>query len=378
MSILTPMVSTVSTIDMYSPVLLPLATVLVLIFVFGGKYYKSPWYETLTPPGVQNLFNTSDPVFHGRHRRLLSMPMSDTSLREVEELVDARVQFTIQRMKTDMERNGIVNVHKWWILMTSDIIGQLSFGESLGLLEIGKESQFITDLKAIGMMEGLNTTVPSLVKLASIFPLPFIPNVVSGGHRMVQYANEAIARYKKQLITNAENPRKSLFTRLYNATADGLTDAEIRDEALSFIIAGSDTTATTLTYLVWALCRHPHVKGPLLEEVLSLPADFTDRDTRQLPYLGQVINETLRLYDPSRWETPTKSMKDAFMPFGGGARICIGLHLALREIRLATCYFFRAFPHAEVFHPQSTETDMDQVIYFLMAPRGGKCLIKCE
>lgn len=113
---------------------------------------------------------------------------------------------------------------------------------------------------------------------------------------MVQYANEAIARYKKQLITNAENPRKSLFTRLYNATADGLTDAEIRDEALSFIIAGSDTTATTLTYLVWAVCRHPHVKHALLEEVLSLPAGFTDRDTRQLAYLGQVINETLRLY----------------------------------------------------------------------------------
>lgn len=107
----------------------------------GGKYYKSPWYETLTPPGVQNLFNTSDPVFHGRHRRLLSMPMSDSSLREVEELVDARVQFTTQRMKTDMKRDGVVNVHKWWILMTSDVIGELSFGESLGLLEIGKVSR---------------------------------------------------------------------------------------------------------------------------------------------------------------------------------------------------------------------------------------------
>lgn len=90
-------------------------------------------------------------------------------------------------------------------------------------------------------------------------------------------------------------------------------------------------------------------------------------------------------------------MKDTFMPFGGGARsettseffphglvnlthllVCIGLHLALREIRLATCYFFRAFPHAEIFHPRSTETDMDQVIYFLMAPRGKRCLIKCE
>jgi cytochrome P450 len=104
----------------------------------GGKYLKSPWYQTLTAKGVHNLFNTNDPQFHGRHRRLLSMPMSDTSLRVVEPLVDSRIQFTIQRMKGDMERAGVVNVHKWWILMTSDIIGELSFGESLGLLEIGK------------------------------------------------------------------------------------------------------------------------------------------------------------------------------------------------------------------------------------------------
>lgn len=262
----------------------------------GGKYMKSPWYQTLTPKGVQNLFNTNDPQFHSRHRRLLSMPMSDSSLRVVEPLVDSRIQLTIHRMKDDMERAGVVNIHKWWILMTSDIIGELSFGESLGLLETGKESQFITDLKAIGMMEGLNTTFPSLVKLASICPLPFIPNVVTGGRRMVQYANDAIARYKKQLVTNAENPKLSLFTRLYNATADGLTDAEIRDEAISYIIAGSDTTATSLTYLVWAVCRNPSIKHALLEEVNSLPAGFNDQDTRQLPLLGQVINETLRLY----------------------------------------------------------------------------------
>lgn len=88
---------------------------------------------------------------------------------------------------------------------------------------------------------------------------------------MVQYANEAIARYKKQLVTNAEKPKGSLFTRLYNATADELTVAEIRDEAISYLIAGSDTTATSLTYLVWAVCHNPSIEYALLEEVNSLP-----------------------------------------------------------------------------------------------------------
>ena len=113
---------------------------------------------------------------------------------------------------------------------------------------------------------------------------------------MVQYADEAIARYKKHLVTNAENPKVSLFTRIYEATEDGLTDAEVRDDALSYIIAGSDTTATSLTYLVWAVCRSPRIKQALLEEVNSLPDGFNDQDTRRLSFLGQVINETLRLY----------------------------------------------------------------------------------
>ncbi|GES65493.1 cytochrome P450 [Aspergillus terreus] len=326
--------------------------------------------------GVQNLFNTNDPQFHGRHRRLLSMPMSDTSLRCVEPLVNSKIHFTIQRMNDDIERAGVVDIYKWWILMASDIIGELSFGESLGLLETGMESPFITDLKAIGTMEALNSTFPCLVNLASILRLPFIPNTVSGGRRMVQYADEAIARYKKHLVTNAENPKVSLFTRIYKATADGLTDAEVRDEALNYIIAGSDTIATSLTYLVWAVCRSPRIKQALLEEVNSLPDGFNDQDTRRLSFLGQVINETLRFFNPSRWENATKPMKDAFMPFGGGSRICLGLHLALREIRLATCYFFRTFPHAEVFDEKSTDADMDQVIYFLMAPKGKRCFIK--
>ena len=78
----------------------------------GGKYMKSPWYQTLTPKGVQNLFNTNKPQFHSGNRRLLSMPMSDTTLRVVEPLADSRIQFTIHRMKDDMEQAGVVNVHK--------------------------------------------------------------------------------------------------------------------------------------------------------------------------------------------------------------------------------------------------------------------------
>ena len=143
---------------------------------------------------------------------------------------------------------------------------------------------------------------------------------------------------------------------------------------MAYIVAGSDTTANTLTYLVWAVCRHPEVKAALVTELETLPASgFGDGELKQLPYLNQVVEETLRLYsaapstlprrvppggavlaghwleggttvssqaytlhrdpetfsfpdnfNPSRWERPTKDMKDAFFAFGGGSRGKLG------------------------------------------------------
>lgn len=82
-------------------------------------------------------------------------------------------------------------------------------------------------------------------------------------------------------------------------------------------------------------------------------------------------------FDPSRWENPTKPMEDAFMPFGGGSRTCIGMHLARTELRLATARFFLTFPKATVSTMEGMdEEDMEQIAYFLMSPKGKRCLVK--
>jgi hypothetical protein len=57
--------------------------------------------------------------------------------------------------------------------------------------------------------------------------------------------------------------------------------------------------------------------------------------------------------------------------------VCVGLHLARRQIRLATAYFFRAFPCAKVSTQQNmSNSDMEQLIYFMMAPKGKRCLVE--
>jgi cytochrome P450 len=59
--------------------------------------------------------------------------------------------------------------------------------------------------------------------------------------------------------------------------------------------------------------------------------------------------------------------------------VCIGLHLALVELRIATAKFFRAYPNARVSNLHGfTDDDMEQVIFFLMYPKNKRCLIQAN
>lgn len=113
---------------------------------------------------------------------------------------------------------------------------------------------------------------------------------------MRQYAEQSIQRYRTSLAADPTLAKSTLFTKLFDAGKEGLSDEQIRAEALGYIIAGSDTTANTLTYLLWSVCGRKEVKQALLNELQGLPEDFHDEHLRALPYLQQVIEETLRLY----------------------------------------------------------------------------------
>lgn len=146
----------------------------------------------------------------------------------------------------------------------------------------------------------------------------------------------------------------------------------------------------TLTYLVYSVCSDARVREKLAAEVASLPEPISDKDLRNLPYLNQVISETLRLYTavpfglprsvpvggvtlkgmyiagettvstqsyslhrdpgifadpdrfhPERWEDLSKDMKDASIPFGGGSRSKSSQHFFREEnskVRADNCF----------------------------------------
>jgi cytochrome P450 len=85
--------------------------------------------------------------------------------------------------------------------------------------------------------------------------------------------------------------------QIVDQTGQPLSRVFLRDMAVSFLLAGRDTTANCLSWLFYALTTHPDVEATLLEELLQLGRLPTFDDFKTgLPYLQAVVSETLRLY----------------------------------------------------------------------------------
>lgn len=174
-------------------------------------------------------------------------------------------------------------------------------------------------------------------------------------------------------------------------TGRQLSDAEIRCELVIFLLAGHDTTSTTLSYAMWALGHHSEIQDRVRAEVAGLgQRRLTPADVPQLRYTVAVLHEALRLCppapvvtrtatadidvagyrveagtelvvgisamhrDPALWDNPLIFDPDRFspensadrdrwqyLPFGGGPRSCIGDHFAMLEATLALTTIIR-------------------------------------
>lgn len=102
----------------------------------GGFLKSARFYRTLS--AVETLFSTTDPAFHSAHRRLLANPISDSSLTRFEPLIADRIRLAVDKMSDEFESRGVIDVFKWWFFMATDVIGELSFGESFRMLDSGK------------------------------------------------------------------------------------------------------------------------------------------------------------------------------------------------------------------------------------------------
>ncbi len=219
-------------------------------------------------------------------------------------------------------------------------------------------------------MNAVRSTFPTLVVWSSYLPFGGLRAAQQAVLNMRKYAAQSIERYRDFMVSDPVGAEISLFNKLMKAEEkDAFSLPELVGAAQAYIITGSDTVANSLTYLTWCLCSRADIRATLVRELTTLPDGFGEAQLRELPYLGQVLEEAMRLFnaapsmlprevppegatlagyrftggvtvgvqsyslhrdpdifpnpdvfDPSRWETPTQAMKDAMMPFSRGAR----------------------------------------------------------
>ncbi|MCA1655470.1 MAG: cytochrome P450 [Pseudonocardiaceae bacterium] len=190
-----------------------------------------------------------------------------------------------------------------------------------------------------------------------------------------------------------------LLARATDADGDRLAATEVRDQVLIFLLAGHETTATSLAFALHLLARHPAAQATAREEVDRVLGGRTPTaaDLDALPYTTMVLKESMRLYPaasmigrravvdttidgyripagadvyvspwvthrhPSYWDDPERFDPERFtpereesrpryawFPFGGGPRACIGLHFSMLESVLALAVVLQAYELAAV------------------------------
>ena len=280
----------------------------------GTPFLKTDFYKRLT--GNQPLprtFTFVDPKQHGARRRLLATPMSESSLKTVEPTVNNNIAKTIAGIAKEMELQGSADVCKWFLYMATDVIGELSFAESFRMLDQQKPNQYFHDLQTVGLATALRSELGGITSFLGALRLQPFRDARTSAYRFKQYSEQSFKRYEQHVAMNPTNPKPTLFTKMMQKVEkeESLDRESLIGEGQGFIVAGSDTTANTMTYLVYAVTRHPDVQKRLVDELSTIRNDYGWDDLRDLPYLNKCIDETLRIYGPASNALPRS------VPHGG-------------------------------------------------------------
>jgi cytochrome P450 len=319
-----------------------------------------------------------------------------------------------ERMLATWRDGEVRDVHQEMRRLTLGIVAEVLFGVNKDKADEVREILEWLDKHANRLEEQGSAMVVRF--LLGNFPTPANLRFRKGIGRL----DEVIYAVIRERRENGEDTGDllSMLLSFRDEEGGGMSDKQLRDEVLTLLLAGHETTALALSWTWYLLSLHPRVEARLREELHEVLEDRapTAEDLPRLPYAEMVIKEAMRLYppawgvsreaieeceiggyrvpagtqllivlwamhrdpryfrdpetfEPARWEggLAKRVPRYAYLPFGAGPRVCIGGSFALTEAILLLATIAKGFrlelvPEQRGVIPQPSTT---------LRPRGG-------
>ena len=243
---------------------------------------------------------TSEGETHLRERRIIQ-PVFHR--KRINAYADAMTGFA-SRIGDNWENGEVVDIHREMMRLTLAIVAKTLFGAEIrsGADDIGKS---------------LTTIVNQFPRM--LFPLSeYLDKVPLPGTRKFFNALETLNNTVYHLIEErrrSKEDKDDLLSMLLWAQdeegGEGLTDVQVRDEAMTLFLAGQESTANSLVWTWYLISQHPDVEEKLHDEIDSVLGERLPAvdDLQKLVFTRMVFSESLRLYPPA-WTVVRRAIED--------------------------------------------------------------------
>lgn len=318
---------------------------------------------------------TSEHELHRRQRRMIAPAFAQKRIAEYGRVIVARSEAAAAALGD----GEVVDASRTMMRLTLEIVGKTLFDA-----EVGSEAAEIGEALERAMayvIDSMNSLVPLPPKIRA--------RIIPGPQASIDRLNATI--YRLIRARREEGVDKGDLLSMLLAAQDeedghGMSDQQVRDEAMTLFVAGHETTSNALAWALYLLAQHPKIRERLELEIDAALSgrEATLADLPRLPYALQIFKEAMRIYppafatsrlvtrdvtlgpyafkkgelvavniigmhrraslfpepyrfDPDRFdpEAEKRIPRFAYIPFGAGPRVCIGNHFALMEGHLA-------------------------------------------
>ena len=368
-------------------------------------FHKSLGISIFAAPMLGEGLIRSEGEVHKRQRRLLAPAFMPKRITHYAEVMAVRAA----QAATRMAAQGQVDLADETMRVTLEIVGKTLFDA-----EVGGDAADV-NAALTQAMECMLRTMTANIPIPPAIPTPTNLAYMRAVRRLDRLIYRMIRERRASGVA-----RQDVLSTLLEVEDDGqrLDDRQVRDEAMTLFLAGHETTANALAWTLWRLALHGDARERAVQEVDRVLGGRlpTPDDLRALPWTLQVIKEAMRLhppvymmgrrstravelggrrfgprqnflvniiglhrrpdvfsdpekFDPERWDAAreTPAMRQAFMPFGGGPRICIGNHFALMEAQLVLATWLQRLSF-ELIDPARR---FESVPLITLRPKGG-------